>query len=193
MGLKLVTPATGLAVSLEIAKAHLRIAGSNSDDNEYVTNLIRAATKSVEQAIGRSLGSQVYRLTLSDWPESGEIVLPFPPLVSVQSIQYVDTAGVNQTLAANQYIVNDDNEPATITPAHEVEWPEVQAQANAVQINYTAGYTTVPEPIQQAMLLLMGHWYENREAVVTGTIATDLPLAVDYLLEDYTIRRYRLP
>lgn len=193
MGLKLVTPSTGLAVSLELAKAHLRIAGNNSDDNEYVVNLIRAAAKAIEQAIGRSLQSQVYRLSLPDWPASGEIILPFPPLVSVQSIQYVDTAGATQTLAVSQYIVNDDNEPATITPAHDAEWPEVQSQANAVQVNYTAGYTTVPEPIKQAILLLIGHWYENREAAITGTIATDLPLAVNYLLEDYTVRRYMLP
>lgn len=36
--------------------------------------------------------------------------------------------------------------------------------------------------VEQAMLLLVGHWYANREAVVIGTIATDVPLAVDSLL-----------
>jgi uncharacterized phage protein (predicted DNA packaging) len=36
--------------------------------------------------------------------------------------------------------------------------------------------------VQQAILLLVGHWYANREAVVAGTIATAMPLAVERLL-----------
>lgn len=36
--------------------------------------------------------------------------------------------------------------------------------------------------IEQAILLLVGHWYANREAVVIGTSASDIPLAVDRLL-----------
>ncbi|MFP5432845.1 MAG: head-tail connector protein [Alphaproteobacteria bacterium] len=36
--------------------------------------------------------------------------------------------------------------------------------------------------MKAAILLLVGHWYANREAVVTGTIATQLPMAVDALL-----------
>lgn len=36
--------------------------------------------------------------------------------------------------------------------------------------------------VEQAVLLLVGHWYANREAVVTGTISTAVPLAVDRLL-----------
>jgi uncharacterized phage protein (predicted DNA packaging) len=36
--------------------------------------------------------------------------------------------------------------------------------------------------VRQAVLLLVGHWYANREAVVIGTITAEVPLAVDRLL-----------
>ncbi|MFT0866041.1 head-tail connector protein [Pseudomonas sp. CAM1A] len=35
--------------------------------------------------------------------------------------------------------------------------------------------------IQQGALLLIGHWYASRETVVTGTIATELPMATKAL------------
>jgi uncharacterized phiE125 gp8 family phage protein len=55
---------------------------------------------------------------------------------------------------------------------------------------YEAGYESdddAPEDIKQAVLLLVGHWNENREAVVVGDTATDeLPLAVSALLDPHT-------
>ncbi len=36
--------------------------------------------------------------------------------------------------------------------------------------------------VQQAVLLLVGHWYANREAVVIGGAPAEVPLAVDRLL-----------
>jgi uncharacterized phage protein (predicted DNA packaging) len=36
--------------------------------------------------------------------------------------------------------------------------------------------------VEQAILLLVGHWYANREGVAMGTISTVVPLAVERLL-----------
>lgn len=36
--------------------------------------------------------------------------------------------------------------------------------------------------VQQAILLLVGHWYTNREAVVVGAAPASVPMAVESLL-----------
>ncbi|KKY78708.1 phage protein [Enterobacter cloacae] len=57
----------------------------------------------------------------------------------------------------------------------------------------SSGYADDPAPIlldddvKAAMLLLIGHWYANREAVNIGNITTAVPLAVESLLQPYRI------
>ncbi|WP_368658694.1 head-tail connector protein [Budvicia aquatica] len=41
--------------------------------------------------------------------------------------------------------------------------------------------------IVTAMLLLIGHWYENRESVIIGTQASVVPIATDILLQPYRV------
>lgn len=43
-------------------------------------------------------------------------------------------------------------------------------------------FDSFPASFRAALLLLIGHSYANREAVVTGTIANALPMAVQSLL-----------
>ena len=43
------------------------------------------------------------------------------------------------------------------------------------------------DDITSAILLYIGHLYENREAVVIGNAATRVPLAVESLLQPYKI------
>lgn len=44
---------------------------------------------------------------------------------------------------------------------------------------------TLTPALRMAALMLISHWYTNREAVVTGTIATTLPLAYASLTSAY--------
>lgn len=64
-----------------------------------------------------------------------------------------------------------------------------QALADAYDQADAIAYGMVLNPsIQAACLLKLGHLFANREEVVTGTIATELPLASQYLLMPYRIR-----
>jgi hypothetical protein len=50
-----------------------------------------------------------------------------------------------------------------------------------ITATYQAGYTTTPPELDQAMLLLIGHWFENREGVVVGATNETLEYAIEAL------------
>jgi len=58
-----------------------------------------------------------------------------------------------------------------------------------IHVRTTAGYTetAVPDPLVQAMRLLVGHWYEQRTQVIVGTITAQIPLGIHALLNPYRI------
>lgn len=75
-------------------------------------------------------------------------------------------------------------------------WPETWRPTNArrFRVIYNAGYTVdlgdanvwaAPEGIKQAVRLLVGHWYENREAVGVATTSVEIQLGVEALLSQY--------
>jgi len=61
----------------------------------------------------------------------------------------------------------------------------------AVEIDYTAGYgsaaTDVPAGLRQAMLSLVGHWFENREAVLMAGSGAVVPAGFDDLVQSYRV------
>ncbi len=85
-----------------------------------------------------------------------------------------------------EYVVDADSFPGAFYCAYGKTYPPTQNIYNAVTVRFVAGYANagaVPQRIKQAMFLLIGHWYENRENSVVGTIVNKLPDAVDALLQ----------
>lgn len=119
-----------------------------------------------------------------------QITLPRPPIQSVEYVAYTDSSGTTITVDPSTYIVDTDSEPGRIVPASGQVWPIAHLQPiNGVKVRYTAGYGSdagsVPNAVKQAMMMLIAHWYENREAVVimgSRSIGTELDLAVKSLL-----------
>ncbi len=193
MNLKLITAATIEPVSLTEAKAHLRV--TSTDEDTLIGIIIKAARQSAESMTRRSLASQVFELSLDDFPEE-EIVLPMPPVESITSIKYKDSDGVETTWDSSKYVFYN-SEPAKIIPVYGEVFPSFTPYpAGAVKIRFTAGYKTsgtdisliIPEAIKQALLLLIGSFYENREDLLSkGHIPKSLPFGVDALLYPYRI------
>lgn len=192
MRIKLVTPPASEPVSLDEAKSQLRVDGD--DENDFITGLITAAREHVEQTARRSLITQTWRLNLDAWPcgpstgsgRGDEIELPKPPLQSVTSVVYKDSVGAQTTLSTAAYIVDTDSEPGRIVLAYGQSWPSLTLYpANPIQITYVTGYgaaADVPAWAKQAIKLIIGHWYENREDTIAGTIIKGIPLGADSLI-----------
>lgn len=186
--LSLVTPPQQEPISLQEAKEHCRI--DLDDEDGLLSGYITAARQHVEDVTGRQLITATWALTLDGWPCF--IDVPKAPLVTVSSIAYLDTSGTSQTLATNQYRIEAGTGPtagrARITREYSVVWPTLRSVGSTVTVTFTAGYGTsgdkVPMPIRQAMLLLIGHWYRNRESV-TGDVVNELPQAFDALIGPY--------
>jgi uncharacterized phiE125 gp8 family phage protein len=116
------------------------------------------------------------------------------PIVALAQIQYIDQSGATQTLDPSAYYAASHRDPAEITRSSaQVCWPVPLHRLDTVWIDYTAGYrdpadetqlTVKPRPAMalQAMLLLIGHWYENRLPVAPSGVA-ELPYAVKNLLD----------
>jgi uncharacterized phiE125 gp8 family phage protein len=152
--------------------------------DDLISLQITAARELVESYTGRQLVTATFKLTLDAFPCL--IRLPRPPLQAVTTVKYYDTDGVLQTVDAADYQVDATAMPGTLSPAYGVSWPASRWQPAAVEIVYTAGFgataASVPAMLRQAILLTVAHWYTNREAVITGTIASELPLGVQRIL-----------
>ncbi len=191
-GLRLITGPSVEPISLNEVKAQLRIDGTA--DDTLLTSYIAAARAYVESTTGLALNTQTWEMTLHDWPFGTKpIVLPKQPVQSITSITYADTANATQTLASSVYEIDVTRTPGFISLTDGSDWPDVYDKQAAITIRFVAGYgataASVPEPIRQAMLLLIGHWYANREQVTLGAglTATQLPLGMDALLQPFKV------
>ena len=185
--LVLKTAPTSTVISLSEAKAFLRIDSDYDDDNTYITSLINVATQVVEEFTRRRLMTQTYNIFYDEFPPY--IDLQVGDVASVTHIKYYDADNTLQTLAASNYDVDTKVRPGRIYQSETGDFPNTYERPNAVEVEFVVGSSAsdVEDAIKQAMYIVIGRYYENRQDVVTGTIASELPLMVDHLLTPYRL------
>jgi uncharacterized phiE125 gp8 family phage protein len=171
-------------ITLDEAKAHLRIL--TSDDDEYITALIETAREYCEEYTGRALITQTIEAFVDEAPPAA-ITLPKPPLQTVASVVFTAEDGTETTAPATDYHVDANGFYGVITLKSGKSWPSpTLLPSSGIKITYDAGYgddeTDVPRRIRQAMLLLIGHWYEHREEISIQNQAFQIPVAAKALL-----------
>lgn len=194
MNIRLHTPPVAEPLGLEEVKLHCRLDETDVTEDTLLADLIVTAREFVEARINRALMTQTIEIVLDGWPCDG-IELPRPPLQSLTSITYTDYLGTVAVVPATTYYLDDDNSPARVMLDYGQSWPSVALRSSgAIVVQFVAGYgdepTDVPQSILQAMLLLVGHWYETREAVSDSKFVAgqqEVPFAVTALLAPYRV------
>lgn len=166
-------------------------------DDDLLTVYLAAAVEHAEDFTGLCIQLRTLEAALAQFPAGGGAVeIPRPPLVELLS--FVAGESSDGSVDADTYVLDDFGDVASLRPV--TTWPGLASDAgpNPIRIRYRAGYQSEADPdsdakpmpgaIKAAILLTVAHLYRNRESVVTGTIATELPLGVEALLRPKRVR-----
>lgn len=185
------TAPTVPVIDLALAKAQCRIDEAETAEDEVLSLYIDAATAWVEEYAGISGMTQTWQVSASAFPR--RIWLPrAAPLASLTHVKYYDANNALQTLSSSVYLTPAFHVPACVALADGQAWPSIYTRDDAVQIEYVTGVaaaTSAPAKMRQAVQLLVGHWFANRESVVIGMIAQDVPLAAVALCDALKLRQ----
>ncbi len=166
-------------VTLTEAKAHLNIPSAITDWDDLITVQIEAARIYVEQYSSQHLITQTVQEYFSEFP-CDWIELSRFPISSITHVKYTDTNHTQQEWDSANYVQDKVSRYGRIAPKPNKTWPTNDDSLNSIEIEYVTGYGTaadVPAHFKQAILLTVGHMFENRE----DTIHT-LPTRVHDLL-----------
>jgi len=187
-------------ISVEEAGEHLRAANDGASPPVYVeaaliARCIKSARQACEAQLEMSLINKRLEVSSDTFFARGRcdsyIELLNGPVISVESVNYLDPEGVDQLLDPAKYRISRFFSPPVLQPAYGTSWPMLRRDTDCVRVKYNVGYPSgdsppiqIPEPIRTAMFLLIGHFYDNREAVSDKSM-TEVPLGVCAMLDKY--------
>lgn len=189
MGLSMITEPAQEPLTTAEAKGFLR-EDLDAQDSE-IDGFVAAARHAVEKFTRRRLITQEVRLTLDRFGHGGcrPVILPVAPIQSVDAVQYRDSAGAWQAVAAEEYELRIScGEPWELWPVYGRTWPVPGPGIDRVRVDMTVGYgdagSDVPRDMMQALQFMVGHFERNRSAVVTGVTVAEMPLGFRHMLID---------
>ena len=182
-------------VDLTEVKAHLRV--TQSDEDLLIDSLVKTAREMVEIKSLHAMITQTWDYYLGEFPGDDFIKLPMPPLQSVSGVYAIDTAGSEAEFSAASYFVDDKSVPGRVVLKYGQSWPSTTLQpANGVRIRFTCGFgdtgQDVPAVCIAAIKLLVSHYFEQREIVTVGSVAREVPMSVDALLQNLRMKAIEL-
>lgn len=173
------TVAGTVPLSLADAKAHIRV--DYDDDDALITSLAAAACNAIAEDVGRVLTAETWTVAVPR--QNGDLILPVRPVRSITNIAYFDRDDAPQTATVSDFYLFAHPDRPVVRPKDGKQWPDARERDDAITLTLSVGLTAVPDELLAAAKLLLGHWYEHREAVATGQTPAELPMAVRYLCD----------
>ncbi|MEM7718984.1 MAG: head-tail connector protein [Pseudomonadota bacterium] len=169
-------------------RAHLQLGSGFADDglqDAVLVSQLRAAIATIEGRTSKALIEREFLQVNAAWRSLGQQVFAVAPVRTISSLTIVDVQGGETVIDAGSYrLTCDAHTPALASVGFALPTIPVGGSADIV---FAAGYgawATVPADLQQAVLLLATHYYENRSNGVTRT--ANLPLGVVSICRRYT-------
>ena len=195
------TPRTTSALSLDEAKNHLRIPTGITEEDDYLQALIDTATDVADKYCNISIMQQTYVQYADKWEDT--IQLFHSPIegsgaVDMVQVEYIATGDgtTYSTWAITNYKFDKYSCPTRLVHENGKDYPSIEDIINAIKIEYKVGYGTasdVPKGIKQALLIMVGQWYENRQEAIVGRSVGTIPMTATYILDKYRIRTFGIP
>ena len=177
-------PAT-TPVTLTEVKDQLRV--EHTDDDTLINRLISVAVAytDVQGALGHAMITQKWGQWVDSTPPQ-TVKLLLGPLIAVTAVKYYDANGTLQTDTLSNYGIFGTEFSSIIGPKEGFAWPVTQDRPDAIRIEYTIGYgsatTDIPETLRHALMMLIGHWYDNRETTMMDELS-NVPYGFDALMD----------
>lgn len=168
----------GDIVTVADAKQWARV--EHSEDDVLFGKLIAAVEDLTEQYTGLTLREKTMTIEYAQYGH--EVQLPYGPKHVVTAVRRVEQGTATALTTAEYHVAGQE---------HKTLYIDRHYSSQQLQIDLTAGYgiANVPDAIRVAMLKAILSTYEDRQDVVTGTIATVMPNSSRVLLQQY--KRFR--
>lgn len=174
---EVVTPPASSAISLATAKAWMKVT-TTADDTiiQAIINSVEAYASAYTKRVLQSTVFRTYRDVFGDVSDNSAmygyparsiygvqcdtpITLRKSPLISVSSVQYYFEDSLTPF---TDFYIDRKFDFSRIAPTTGNYWPIPDVRMQAIQINFTAGYTTLPADLNMALLDHILSAYENR-------------------------------
>lgn len=167
----------------------------DATDDAIIDGFVAAAREHCEDFLGLSLSTRTLEIALDSFPTTADdgsltIELPGGPVRDVLSISWGTES--DEEMNNDEFTLDRYRKPNLVAPV--TAWPSFTAGTAKIKIRYLAGYGVdsdggeeLPAVIRSAMLLMIGHLYENRSESTEKALST-LPVGVQSLLRPRRVR-----
>ena len=207
--LRLVTDSGDEPVGVIEAKEYCRV--DLDEEDALIQRLLGAARRRVEKETGLALTAQTWVAVFDNWPgvdrnardqlgdwwdgvkegpisaivPNGAFLIDKRPFSAVTNIKTLDAYGVLATVSSSIYFTQVSDYRGRIMLKLGQTWPTTTlAPMGGVEITFTAAFSTFPDDLRVAILMLTKHWFDNREPAADGSVAK-LPNHVDSIMSSW--------